>query len=1806
MRRRATTSTRRATTRARECVARLSFRSRPARAHRPHTRARAPRDAPRRMTRARALGFAHVALECDARADARVGDALTIQTSERDDAHPSTALVVRATDASDDASARAAFDARALGGGAFARAFARFGGGTTATCVGERDARAETTEDDASGIGASGRERRRVLIVRCEVAVDGWAGRAFERAARWARIATATHLTSARGDARTRADARARLEGLEIGFCGVIGCRIHVGDRRATLSATLEELRPEMKRAHEPVRPAVDGYLCAGDLPEDVLVRILGFLDVQCAGALAATCRGFRSRVEETSPGLALTLHPHQRAALGWMRRRERPRLPLVRDPLWMRIDCEDGQTLWFDTIKGDLTEEHPEHRDDSQGGMLCDEPGLGKTVTALALVLARRGWRPSPPRGCTARKIGEGWYYEETNSGAGLGGYGSPMSDATPPTLTAQTPTFTPTKSSNVQSSSRGNSSGLRRSKRSAGSTPVGYFAAVCKNGLDGSVKSSSARRSKVEEQKAHEELAAATMECPDWRARLECNAHSIPIGFVARDGLKEDSARLARNTAHFEHVLRNCFMYIGRAATCDVVDYILENTVEVSHAMPLSMPPFRRSSDHPALFGAMGLVKFTGVGKLENALPFAPPGPVSDDLILDKQALHDAVRVVDNRGRDGEITRVWLSCATLIIIPSVLIEHWLNQILFCTGDGAERWIPRVAVLDKAPKKEIAAEYEIKSERTWEPTFLNDLSDVDASDLANKFDIVIMPIFRLSTEFSNIDTPILRVMWQRIILDEGHQLGASLSLTAKLSVACALKAHARWLMTGTPTPTTLKGAGTAHLQPLLGFLRQPFYGTSAVVWSNAVQRPLEGKDKLAQADAVVRLGEVLRRCMVRTCKSHISLPPLQRTTTMLKFSDVHAESYNDIVAHVKRSLLLADWGDPNHIESLLNVKNVREALAAVTNLREAACVVGKMPTTFDPDEFDETIRDLNGYLQKRGFGEEERKARIRRVSPTLMQCKGTCDLCMHEVIMPLITPCAHILCCGCVMQGPPKGKTLNGHEKDEIAEPDLPPGIARAPRGCPLCGSAYVMQKENPYNSNPAQAVPQDLIELQPSYVQHPWKVDESVADGVYAQGESSKVDHLLTRLRKIGAAVDAEVVRRQDERDAFFAREANGLGATTSGWSGNVNANPGLVEDSQTGRRRKKRRLDAAEPLRVRDFNPSAPPPKKCIVYSNFRPHLDSIDLALYGARVPHESITRMGQTRLEREQALKTFKNDPDVAVLLLNRAAAEGLDLSFVSYVFLMEPLSNISLEEQVVSRAHRMGQTQTVHVEVLAMEKTAEETMLDVQAELLRNPLPKEALEAMHESERVGAERNSNDEADVAPTIVAEALSRRRILERLTLVSSKASDDAAAKRAKDIQDHFDRVKGDGSGGRVLGDGRKTKGEEEEQHWVRKALEESAAELAARGGSVPEIGSPIKPVQNGQPTDIHTATTWIMRVRDPFERGEVKEFTLPNGGKTTASAMRARISTRLGANLDAYKIFCGFPPRALTDRDLSTSISLLGIRQNDLINLRDADDASDKGNSPTSEALVTTTFPLAENSKPASSDQSVKRHVDTELLDSRVRKRLSTMLKHAETSTEMMLQDPDADANAGGERGTASMMSMDLLRAAEGGSKRAASDPIIRSLQDAFKAVVQERDRETLGNAKCAAARAGNVSYSTLTDGRLVVKYLASDAGRATLTERSDCVQDLPRAIVPFVLAAVAADEQRARENLSPPAMAVASPRVFWAIVRHGNVGPNVTFTQALRSLAPNVADWDALAVRERRRNPRYADYDTTGA
>jgi hypothetical protein len=65
---------------------------------------------------------------------------------------------------------------------------------------------------------------------------------------------------------------------------------------------------------------------------------------------------------------------------------------------------------------------------------------------------------------------------------------------------------------------------------------------------------------------------------------------------------------------------------------------------------------------------------------------------------------------------------------------------------------------------------------------------------------------------------------------------------------------------------------------------------------------------------------------------------------------------------------------------------------------------------------------------------------------------------------------------------------------------------------------------------------------------------------------------------------------------------------------------------------------------------------------------------------------------------------EQQIQRTKQD--VHTLLLDARLAHGLDLSFVTHIFLLDPIEDAALLEQITSRAYRIGATGPVTVETV--------------------------------------------------------------------------------------------------------------------------------------------------------------------------------------------------------------------------------------------------------------------------------------------------------------------------------------------------------------------------------------------------------------------------------------------------------------------------------------------------------------------
>ena len=58
------------------------------------------------------------------------------------------------------------------------------------------------------------------------------------------------------------------------------------------------------------------------------------------------------------------------------------------------------------------------------------------------------------------------------------------------------------------------------------------------------------------------------------------------------------------------------------------------------------------------------------------------------------------------------------------------------------------------------------------------------------------------------------------------------------------------------------------------------------------------------------------------------------------------------------------------------------------------------------------------------------------------------------------------------------------------------------------------------------------------------------------------------------------------------------------------------------------------------------------------------------------------------------------------EEDASVLLLKEDGSTGLDLSFATHIFLLDPIKDPALHNQIVSRAHRMGATGPVQVQLV--------------------------------------------------------------------------------------------------------------------------------------------------------------------------------------------------------------------------------------------------------------------------------------------------------------------------------------------------------------------------------------------------------------------------------------------------------------------------------------------------------------------
>ncbi|XP_058897301.1 transcription termination factor 2 isoform X1 [Kogia breviceps] len=275
---------------------------------------------------------------------------------------------------------------------------------------------------------------------------------------------------------------------------------------------------------------------------------------------------------------------------------------------------------------------------------------------------------------------------------------------------------------------------------------------------------------------------------------------------------------------------------------------------------------------------------------------------GILADDMGLGKTLTMIALILTQknqekNKEKDKTTALAWLSKndsseftshGTLIICPASLIHHWKNEVEKHVRHNKLR-----VYLYHGPNRDQHA----KVLSTYDIVVTT--YSLLAKEIPTKKQEREMPGANLSVE--GISSPLLRVVWARIILDEAHNV-KNPRVQTSLAV-CKLQAQARWAVTGTPIQNNL-----LDVYSLLKFLRcSPFDELS--LWKSQVDN---GSKKGEERLNILTKSLLLRRTKDQldpTGKPLVVLPRRKFQLHHLKLSEDEENVYSVLFARSRSAL---------------------------------------------------------------------------------------------------------------------------------------------------------------------------------------------------------------------------------------------------------------------------------------------------------------------------------------------------------------------------------------------------------------------------------------------------------------------------------------------------------------------------------------------------------------------------------------------------------------------------------------------------------------------------------------------------------------------------------------------------------------------------------------------------------------------------------------------------------------------------------------------------------------------------------
>ncbi|KAJ3999691.1 hypothetical protein F5050DRAFT_1564564 [Lentinula boryana] len=726
---------------------------------------------------------------------------------------------------------------------------------------------------------------------------------------------------------------------------------------------------------------------------------------------------------------------------------------------------------------------------------------------------------------------------------------------------------------------------------------------------------------------------------------------------------------------------------------------------------------------------------------------------------------------RTTDRGRRDPGPRVMYLSAATLIVVPPNLVSQWDREIHKHCEETPRLLIVR-SKADLPSAKILAIDYDIilmTYSRFCDEDRKANIANARTWKVCRCPEIVNSRVPDCQCKPPNI-SPLLQIRWKRLVIDEGH-VSSSVS-TRFTPFARLLSVQARWIVSGTPT-TNLLGLSLGELdsekslgnqmeslttlnqsQPELkdpysqsdDKLNEPSWDdprmTSARVWNDYQNRLDIGKliNMISQFIGVKFLsdGQVVRACIkdalftargplpggidmlihlmttmmirhrISDVEKEISLPKLTQETVLLDLDPLIMLSYNALQAGISINAIDSERTDQDY---LFHPSNAEYLQLTVKNMSQMM-FWSVDPKLYNVEELAKHTEEL--FLKVKDGQKHLTEHDITQAQKALKHIRLACQNSLW--------------------------RQTQMHEDVPYRVSNVPPAILKEWSRLPdhLIHSDRLLRLRQHVLHSPLTG--EDAL---CSLGQEIGKVDlrhrEEMEQKKLKQKEKTKQQASLiistgtndSKIRTAGMNASSNDLIREMQKASLVLLDAlednEGLiipGTKESSGSLKIkippsrsNTNTSLLIQSPVAHARVRNTASSKLNYILEEVQKYSSQ-EKFLIFSESPLTLSHIYEALTLLQIKSLQFTTQTST-LVREQFVLTFETSNTFRVFLMElKHGARGLNLVSASRVIFCEPVWQADVESQAIKRAHRIGQVRPVSVKTLAIRGTAEEKMLE--------------------------------------------------------------------------------------------------------------------------------------------------------------------------------------------------------------------------------------------------------------------------------------------------------------------------------------------------------------------------------------------------------------------------------------------------------------------------------------------------------